>query len=138
MLNIGVIGYCYLEAWTEPRAHAVQYSTRLENSGVEAPQQIEGCRHVDPVYAIRTQAREKLQAADEDPQFHAGDFPCREQAAREALSLPIYAELAPEQIAAIADAIYSATPNQGQRMRLHTLVPKRLCGVVGRCYGNPT
>jgi len=122
----------HLEAWTEARrAHALAYGAALAGSGVELPQQVAGRRHVYHVYAIRTREREQLQGAlaaqgihtgihypvpvhlqpaYEDPQFHAGDFPHSEQAANEVLSLPMYAELRPEQITAVADAVRSAQP----------------------------
>jgi dTDP-4-amino-4,6-dideoxygalactose transaminase len=122
----------HLEAWTEARrAHAVDYATALQNSRVALPQQIAGRRHVYHIYAIRTHEREQLQAdlaaqgihtgihypipvhlqpAYADPQFQAGDFPGSEQAAQETLSLPMYAELAPEQIAVVSAAIRNSAP----------------------------
>jgi dTDP-4-amino-4,6-dideoxygalactose transaminase len=122
----------HLDDWTEARrAHALDYSRALAGAGVALPQQMAGRRHVYHVYAIRTQARESLQAAllaqgihtgihypipvhlqpaYADPQFHAGDFPSSEQAANEVLSLPMFAELRPEQIETVAGAVRSVQP----------------------------
>jgi dTDP-4-amino-4,6-dideoxygalactose transaminase len=46
-----------------------------------------------------------LQECYETLGYHKGDFPVAEQAAQEVLSLPIYPELAPDQITYVAETI---------------------------------
>jgi dTDP-4-amino-4,6-dideoxygalactose transaminase len=117
----------YLEVWTEARrAHAAAYDALLGDSDVQTPAAHPAVRHVYHIYAIRVPDREAmeqalhgrsihtgihypipvhLQPAHADLGFRPGDFPCSEQAAREVLSLPMYAELTRAQIEAIADAV---------------------------------
>lgn len=117
----------HLEEWTEARrAHAARYQARLEESKLRLPVEAEGDRHVYYVYVVRSTQRERLQRYLQDQGIHTGihyphpvhleeafkdlgysegDFPVAEQAAKEVLSLPMYAELQPEQIDAVAKAI---------------------------------
>jgi dTDP-4-amino-4,6-dideoxygalactose transaminase len=117
----------YLEAWTEARrAHAAQYNQLLAGSGVGTPQAKDYARHVYHVYAVRTKHREALQKALQDREVQTGihypipvhllpayselghkrgDFPHSEQAADEVLSLPMFPELAPAQVEAVAEAV---------------------------------
>jgi dTDP-4-amino-4,6-dideoxygalactose transaminase len=122
----------HLEDWTEARrAHAARYTAGLADSPVQPPCEPADRRHVYHIYAVRTRDRESLQAAlaaqgihtgihypipvhlqpaYADPAYQAGDFPHSEQAAREVLSLPMYAELTDDQIAAVAAAICRFQP----------------------------
>jgi dTDP-4-amino-4,6-dideoxygalactose transaminase len=117
----------YLEAWTEARrAHAARYDQWLAGSGVGTPQAMDYARHVYHVYAVRSKQRESLQKALQDREVQTGihypipihllpayselghqrgDFPHSEQAADEVLSLPMFPELVPAQIEAVAEAV---------------------------------
>ncbi len=117
----------HLEAWTEARrAHAALYDELLGVSPVQPPAEMHYARHVYHVYAVRTPEREALQQKLQaqgiqtgihypipvhllegyaDLGYHAGDFPCTEQAANEVLSLPMYAELPDEGIRQVVEAI---------------------------------
>jgi dTDP-4-amino-4,6-dideoxygalactose transaminase len=121
---------CYLEAWTEARrSHAAHYDELLDESGTKIAMASPYARHVYHIYAIRTRQRDRLQQAlhaqgvqtgihypipvhllpaHADLGYRQGDFPCAEQAAREVLSLPMYAELSAEQIEQVAEAMLSA------------------------------
>lgn len=117
----------HIEAWTEARrAHAAQYDKLLAGSGVPTPQVMPDVRHVYHIYAVRTQQRQRwmdaLQAqgiqtgihypfpvhllpAYADLGYKAGDFPHSEKAAREVLSLPMFAELTADHCKQVADAV---------------------------------
>ncbi|MBI5291772.1 MAG: DegT/DnrJ/EryC1/StrS family aminotransferase [Chloroflexi bacterium] len=117
----------HLDEWTAARrAHAVEYSRRLAGVPVGVPEEMPYAKHVWHIFAIRTQNRGAmmahlkaegvgtgihyptpvhLQPAYRDLGFGEGDFPYAERAAREALSLPMYAELTGEQIARVAEVI---------------------------------
>jgi dTDP-4-amino-4,6-dideoxygalactose transaminase len=105
----------HLEAWTESRrAVARRYNALLAGSGVPTPAMLPNVRHVYHIYSTRSASREKWQAALQargigtgihyptpvhllpaytDLGYKAGAFPHSEQAAKEVLSLPMYAEL---------------------------------------------
>jgi dTDP-4-amino-4,6-dideoxygalactose transaminase len=117
----------HLERWTDARrANAAIYSELLANSGVATPRQMPYARHVYTVYAIRTPQRDAtvqglnaagvetgihypiplhLQRAYSDPRFNEGDFPIAESAAREVLSLPLFAEMRRSQIETVCEAV---------------------------------
>jgi dTDP-4-amino-4,6-dideoxygalactose transaminase len=119
----------YLEQWTEARrAAARRYDRLLVGSGVGVPRQMDYARHVYHVYAVRTGQRAALQDALSAqgvqsgihypfpvhllPAFaelggRVGQFPHAERAAREVLSLPMFAELTAEQSAAVSDAVHA-------------------------------
>ena len=119
-----------LEEWTEGRrAAAAQYRKLLADSGVGLPVEREDCRHVYHVYAARVQDREALlqellrrgvqtgihypipvhlQQAHADLGYGPGDFPHTEKLASEELSLPMFAELTDEQLAAVCEAVRDA------------------------------
>ncbi|MBW4476388.1 MAG: DegT/DnrJ/EryC1/StrS family aminotransferase [Tolypothrix brevis GSE-NOS-MK-07-07A] len=117
----------YIEGWTEARrTHAAQYDQLLANSDVSIPAVMPYSRHVYHVYAVRTSQREclqqklneqgiqtgihypipvHLQAAYSDLGYQYGDFPHSESAAREELSLPMYAELSTAQITTVSNIV---------------------------------
>ena len=119
----------HLEDWTKARRNnAALYQELLSGSDLILPVEIAGNRHVYYVYALRSIARDALQKhlldqgiqtgihyphpvhleeAFQDLGYSVGDFPVAEQAANQLLSLPMYPELQPAQIEAVAEAIHS-------------------------------
>jgi dTDP-4-amino-4,6-dideoxygalactose transaminase len=119
----------YLDQWTEARrTHAAAYDQLLADSGISTPTVMPYSYHVYHVYAVRTSQREKLQqqlnaqgiqtgihypipvhlqAAYADLGYKPGDFPHSELAAREELSLPMYAELTTAQVHTIVVTLQS-------------------------------
>jgi dTDP-4-amino-4,6-dideoxygalactose transaminase len=117
----------HLEAWTEGRrSAAARYDRLLRGAGVVVPHQHSYQRHVYHVYAIRTTQRQAWQdalngqgiqtgihypfpvhllPAYTNLGYKAGDFPHSERAADEVLSLPMFAELTPEQCDKVARAV---------------------------------
>jgi dTDP-4-amino-4,6-dideoxygalactose transaminase len=113
----------YIEAWTEGRRSVAScYDRLLEKHPCMRPASPAHSRHVYHVYAVglawRDEAQKALQAAGIGVGIHypvpvhlqkayatlgygAGDFPVTELLANEFLSLPIYAELRPEQISRV-------------------------------------
>jgi dTDP-4-amino-4,6-dideoxygalactose transaminase len=113
----------YIEAWTEARrSAALHYDRLLEKHGCGRPMPPAHSRHVYHVYAIRLDQRDEvqrvLQAAGVGTGIHypvpvhlqkayanlgcgAGDLPVTELLAKQFLSLPIYAELRPEQVTTV-------------------------------------
>jgi dTDP-4-amino-4,6-dideoxygalactose transaminase len=120
-----------LERWTEERrAHAARYRQLLAGGPVELPVEAPGVRHVYHVFAVRHPERDRLaaelashgvstgihypipvhlQPAYADLGYGPGDFPASERAAREVLSLPMYPELRPDQVEAVAELVNSWT-----------------------------
>jgi dTDP-4-amino-4,6-dideoxygalactose transaminase len=116
-----------LEEWTEARrAHAARYRELLAGAAVRLPREASGRRHVYHVFAVRHPQRDRLatelaehgvatgihypvpvhmQPAYSDLGYEPGDFPIAERAAREVLSLPMYPELRPDQVEAVAELI---------------------------------
>jgi dTDP-4-amino-4,6-dideoxygalactose transaminase len=110
-----------VDAWNEARRrNAQRYTSALQGiKGLITPQEPGECTHVYHQYTVRTDRRDQLRAS---LQAHGvatalyypiplhlqkalgylgyaeGDFPESEQASREVLSLPIHAELRPEQL----------------------------------------
>jgi len=125
----------HLEAWTEARrAHARRYQELLPDEEIKKPEEMSYSRHVYHIYAIRSPRRDDLQQklfsqgiqtgihypipvhlqkAYEDLNYKPGDFPEAEQAAREVLSLPMFAELSTQTMDLIAEGIYSAKSSRG-------------------------
>lgn len=117
----------YLDGWTEMRrAHAELYTKGLKGSDVVTPQVMPDARHVWHVYGVRTMERELMQQslleqgvqtnihypfpvhllpAWSDLGYSEGAFPQSEAAAREELSLPMYPELAVEQVEQVCSAV---------------------------------
>lgn len=117
----------YLEQWTHARrVRAARYDERLAGADVVTPMARPDCRHVYHVYAIRSNDRAALQErlreegiatglhypvpvhlqpAHRDLGYRQGDLPHAERAAAEVLSLPMFPELAHEQLDRVADAV---------------------------------
>lgn len=117
----------YLERWTEARrAVAARYDAAFAGTGISVPIALPHNRHVYHIYAIRSPDREAWQQALQvggiqtgihyptpvhllpahlDLGYRAGQFPHAEAAAREVLSLPMFPELAEEQIATVCAAV---------------------------------
>ncbi|CAN1209228.1 Glutamine--scyllo-inositol transaminase [Tumidithrix helvetica PCC 7403] len=117
----------YLDRWTEARrSHAALYDELLKNSGVKTPIAMPYSYHVYHVYAVRSQNRDALQqklnekgiqtgihyhipvhlqTAYTDLRYKLGDFPCSEVAASQELSLPMYAEISPDQLKIVSTAL---------------------------------
>ncbi|MBA2524975.1 MAG: DegT/DnrJ/EryC1/StrS family aminotransferase [Pyrinomonadaceae bacterium] len=109
------------------RAHALQYERMLrEIDGIITPQVQPYAKHVFHIYAIRVQRRDEimrllheegigsavhypvpvhLQEAYSSLGYAEGSFPVAERAASELLSLPMFPELASEQVALVAETL---------------------------------
>lgn len=119
----------HLDRWTQARrTHASQYDELLAASNVKTPIAMPYSHHVYHVYAVRSPQRDvlqqmlhkqsiqtgihypipvHLQPAYSDLGYKPGDFPHSELAAREVLSLPMYAELTPAQVNTVAQTLQS-------------------------------
>lgn len=119
----------YLNAWTEARRiHAALYDELLVDSGLKTPNVMPYGHHVYHIYAVRSPKRDflqqklnelgiqtgihypipvHLQPAYSDLGYKSGDFPHSELAAREVLSLPMYAELTSTQVRTVAETLQS-------------------------------
>jgi len=117
----------YIEAWTERRRDvASQYDRLFANGQYKLPAPPAHARHVYHVYAIQLEQRDDvqkalhaagigtgihypvpvhLQKAYANLGYRQGDLPVTEKLANRFLSLPIYAELRPEQVARVAQAL---------------------------------
>lgn len=120
----------YIEDWTEARrAVAARYDRLLEGLSVNGPSAPPYVRHVYHVYSVQLAQRDHVQAALQAAGvatgihypvpvhvqkayaslgYRAGDFPVTEMLARQFLSLPIYPELQPEQIAMVTSELKNA------------------------------
>ncbi len=117
----------HLDDWTEARRnHAAQYDKLLAKADVITPTVMPYSYHVYHIYAVRSRSRDvlqqrlheqgiqtgihypipvHLQPAYADLGYQVGDFPHSELAAQEVLSLPMYAELTPEQIQTVSESL---------------------------------
>ena len=117
----------YLAAWNERRRqHASEYKSLFEkvSAGIHVPFEPSWSRAVYHLYVVRVADREglmahlkaagigigihypiplHLQKAYESLGYKAGDFPVTERIARDIVSLPMFPQLKPEQLAAVAD-----------------------------------
>lgn len=115
----------HLDDWTQTRrAIAAQYDKLLAKADVITPTVMPYSHHVYHIYAVRSRSRDPLQQqlndqgiqtgihypipvhlqpAYADLGYKAGDFPHSELAAKEVLSLPMYAELTPTQIHVVSE-----------------------------------
>jgi dTDP-4-amino-4,6-dideoxygalactose transaminase len=122
----------YIEAWTEARRSvAAQYDRLLSNLPLARPRPPWHSRHVYHVYALRLPGRDEALRALHDAGVGAaihypvpvhlqkayaelgkglGDFPVTERLANEFLSLPIYPELLPEQVAEVVLTLKQVAP----------------------------
>ena len=120
----------YIEKWTEARrAVAIHYECLLASGGYPRPAPPSHCRHVYHVYAIRVTQRDEVQKALQKAGigtsihypvpvhlqkayaglgYGRGELPVTETLADRFLSLPIYAELRPEQVAVIVQGLEHA------------------------------
>jgi len=121
----------HLGRWSEARqAHAAHYSALLGRlPGIVTPAAPDGSEHVYHQYTIRVPERDRVRQFLADrgiastvyypvplhlqPLYASlghkrGDLPVAERAAEEVLSLPIYAELKPEQIERVAETLAAA------------------------------
>jgi dTDP-4-amino-4,6-dideoxygalactose transaminase len=120
----------HLEAWTEARrARAADYRRAFAGSEVSTPVEVEGCRHVYHVYAVRLRNRDAtraqlqakgiqtgvhypipvhLQPAYRDLGYEAGAFPVAERIGGEVLSLPMFPEMTMAQVEEVAGAVLEA------------------------------
>jgi dTDP-4-amino-4,6-dideoxygalactose transaminase len=116
-----------LPAWTEARRrHAARYRELLAASAVGVPAEMPYAKHVYHVFAVMAKNRDVLQRSLREKGIatglhyplpvhlqpcvahlgcRAGDFPHSERIAAEELSLPMFAELTPQQIHAVAAAL---------------------------------
>ena len=121
----------YIEEWTEARRTvASHYDRLLASSRFRRPAPPSHCRHVYHVYAIELAQRDEvqkslqeagigtgihypvpvhLQKAYADLGYGPGDLPVTEALADRFLSLPIYAELRPEQVAEVVRGLEQAS-----------------------------
>jgi dTDP-4-amino-4,6-dideoxygalactose transaminase len=113
----------HIESWTEKRRSvATEYDAMLASSYCQSPVPQTYNRHVYHVYAVRIADRDRvqealnsagirtnihypipvhLQIAYADLGYRLGDLPVTEAVADQFLSLPIYAELQPDQVAEV-------------------------------------
>jgi len=125
----------YLAAWQRARqAHAVEYTRQFSQiPGIMPPLIPEGYDHVFHQYTVRVEERDKLQQLLTEKKIGSsvyypvplhlqplyaplghkpGDFPHAEHAAQEVLSLPMYPELRPAQLARVAETISNFVRHQ--------------------------
>jgi dTDP-4-amino-4,6-dideoxygalactose transaminase len=117
----------HLDRWNElRRRNAAAYASALADAAVELPWTAPEAEHVWHLYVVRSARRDAIRAALEENGIASGmhyplplhlqpvlaelghrpgDFPVTEAWAEELLSLPMFAELEPEEIEAIAETV---------------------------------
>src|SRR5438874_532531 len=117
----------HLDRWNaERRERATNYDRLLATASVGLPVTAPDCAHIYYVYVIRSTERDALQRRLADCEigtgihfpipvhlqpatcalgYRAGDLPHTERAAREVLSLPMYPELARDQLEWVANSV---------------------------------
>jgi dTDP-4-amino-4,6-dideoxygalactose transaminase len=117
----------YLDGWNAARrAHAQQYHALLAETPLALPYEAPAGQSVWHLYVVRAADRDglknhlqnrgiatgihypvpvHLQPAYEELGYRKGDFPITEAYAEQVLSLPMYAELTPEQVSTVAEAV---------------------------------
>ena len=125
----------YIEEWTEARRTvAAYYDRQLAQADYQRPNPPPHCRHVFHIYAVQLPGRDTVQSALAKAGiatgihypipvhlqkayaklgYQLGDFPVSEAIAQRFLSLPIYAELRPEQIEEVTAALDQAVLKVG-------------------------
>jgi dTDP-4-amino-4,6-dideoxygalactose transaminase len=120
----------HLDDWNQARRHiASVYGELLASSGAALPHSSPQAEHVYHLYVVQVAERQRviaelnghgigtgihypvpihLQEAYRDRGFRAGAFPVTEAAAKRVLSLPMYPELADEDVRRVADALGEA------------------------------
>jgi dTDP-4-amino-4,6-dideoxygalactose transaminase len=120
----------HLDDWNVRRSrHAATYDRLLADAGVGLPVTAPERTHAWYVYVIRSDGRDELQKAlanrgigtgihfpipthlqpaTRELGYQAGDLPHTEHAARQVLSIPMYAELTAEQLEWVGSAVRSA------------------------------
>jgi len=121
----------HLAAWNEARRQAARRYDELLRGvpGVSLPETMEGNEPIFYLYVVRIPRRDQvlarlqeagigagvhypvpihLQGAFQQLGHREGDFPETERAAKEILSLPMYAEITPEQQLRVAEALRAA------------------------------
>jgi dTDP-4-amino-4,6-dideoxygalactose transaminase len=119
----------HLSDWNDGRrARAAKYDAGLSNSSLVLPREMDYARHVYHVYAVQSENRDELQKrltragvqtgvhypipihlqpAYATLGYKRGDLPVTEALAERVLSLPMFPELADEQIDRVAEAVSS-------------------------------
>jgi dTDP-4-amino-4,6-dideoxygalactose transaminase len=127
----------YIEDWTEGRRNvARQYDRLLSARGLKRPSPPPHCRHVYHVYAVQVPNRDAtqkalteagigsgihypipvhLQKAYGDVGCGPGDLPATETMCRRFLSLPMFAELAPDQVERVVAELEKTVFSQAAR-----------------------
>jgi len=127
----------HLQAWNERRReHAATYTELLAPLGVGLPYELPEVRSVYHLFMVRVPRRDEvlaymreqgigagihypiplhLQPVYRDLGYQEGDLPEAERAAKEVLSLPMYAELTQEQLERVADVLREALEMVGGR-----------------------
>ncbi|MFZ1947443.1 MAG: DegT/DnrJ/EryC1/StrS family aminotransferase [bacterium] len=120
----------HLEGWNRMRSEAAaRYDRLLAGLDVEVPKQTPGAKHIYHLYVIRVKNRDRVKAEMESRGVGCGlhypiplhlldaykylglgpgSFPATEAAAREILSLPMFAEITEEQQRYVADCLRDA------------------------------
>ena len=116
-----------MDEWNVKRRQvAAMYTEALKDSGVTAPVELPGCRHVFHQYTVKAPDRDRLfdymrehevgpaiyypvslhlQKTFADSGMKEGDLPVCEKLQKEVMSLPMFPELTGEQIQYIASVI---------------------------------
>jgi len=127
----------HLRAWNERRReHAATYAELLAPLGIGLPYELPQARSVYHLFMVRVPRRDEvlayvrgqgigagihypiplhLQPVYRDLGYQEGDLPEAERAAKEVLSLPMYAELTQEQLERVADVLREALETAGGR-----------------------
>ena len=117
----------YLDEWNAARRrHAQRYNVLLDGCPALTPREADDCECTYHLYVIRIQDRDALRAhlrdkgiatgihypipihlqpAYQQLGYGKGSFPVTEECCKQVLSLPMYAELTPDQIEYVAEAI---------------------------------
>lgn len=125
----------YIEKWNGSRRRHAKLYNELLGGVVELPVEKEYAKHVYHLYVIRTKKRDELQGylskkgiaslihypipihlqkAYSDLNLGEGSFPITERYANEILSLPMFPELADEEIAYICESIKEFVSSQNR------------------------